>query len=173
MTVTVALEMIRRAGSVMDAGGSLKLTFPKSMRTELLPAIETLKTRKAEALAQLAQSDSVELPPIEESLKGRAVELWRDGNRFFLVADDEDAQEAMGRFGASRGEIWTRAELELVARFRDQAIRDEIETFKRKLDGALSRGSIGKPGRTTPAVFQGMLPHGKLAGLEVPNTDVA
>ena len=141
MTVTEALEVIRRAGSVVDVGGSLKLAFPKSMHTELLPAIETLKTRKAEALAQLAQSDSAELPPIEESLKGRAVELWRDGNRFFLVADDEDAQEAMGRFGASRGEIWTRGELELVARFEDQAIRDEIEAFKRQTGGSLSPDS--------------------------------
>ena len=33
----------------------------------------------------------------------RALELWRDGNRFFLVADDEDALEAMKRFGARRG----------------------------------------------------------------------
>jgi hypothetical protein len=79
------------------------------MHTELLPAIETLKTKKTEALAQLAQSDSAELPPIEQSLKGRAVELWRDGNRFFLVADEEDAQEAMRRFSARRGEVWTQA----------------------------------------------------------------
>jgi hypothetical protein len=30
MTVTVALEMIQRAGSVMDSGGSLRLRFPKT-----------------------------------------------------------------------------------------------------------------------------------------------
>src|SRR5262249_23588045 len=95
MTVTGAREVCQRAGSVMDAGGRRRLRFAKSMHTELRPAIETLKTKKAEALAQLAQSDSAELPPIEQSLKGRAVELWRDGSRFFLVADDEDALEAM------------------------------------------------------------------------------
>jgi hypothetical protein len=141
MTVSAALEMIRRAGSVIDAGGGLKLRFPKSMHTELLPALETLKTKKAEALAQLAQSDSAELPPIEQSLKGRAVELWRDGSRFFLVADDEDALEAMKRFGARWGEIWTRRELELVARVQDQAIRNEIEVLKRQTDGSLSPDS--------------------------------
>jgi hypothetical protein len=141
MTVTAALEMIRRAGSVIDDGGSLKLTFPKGMRAELLPAIETLKTKKAEAPSQLAQSDSAELPTLEQSLKGRAVELWRDGNRFFLVADDADALEAMKRFGARRGEVWTRGEIELVTCFQDQAVRDEIEALKRQTDGSLSPDS--------------------------------
>ena len=86
----------------------------------------------------LAQFDSAELPPIEQSLKGRAVELWRDGNRFFLVADDEDALEAIKRFGVRRGEVWTRGEPELVTRFQDQAIRDQIEALKRQTDGSLS-----------------------------------
>lgn len=53
------------------------------------------------------------------------------------MADEEDALEAIKRFGARRGEVWTRGELELVARLRDQAIRDEIEALKRKTDGSL------------------------------------
>lgn len=69
--------------------------------------IEAVVVPKAEAEPNLAEtaglSELAELPPIEQSLKGRAVELWRDGNRFFLVADDEDALEAMQRFGARRG----------------------------------------------------------------------
>jgi hypothetical protein len=72
------------------------------------------------------------------SLKGQAVELWREGHRYFVVADEEDAQETMRRLGARRGEVWTGAEIELVARVQDQAIRDEVAEFKRRLDGCLS-----------------------------------
>ena len=57
------------------------------------------------------------------------------------MADDEDALEAMQRFGARRGEVWTREELELVACFQDQAIRGEIEALKRQTDGSLSPDS--------------------------------
>ena len=72
------------------------------------------------------------------------MELWRDGRRFFLVADEQDAKEAMQRFGAHRGEVWTGAELELVASIPDQAMRDELESFKRQLGGCLSPGAAGK-----------------------------
>jgi hypothetical protein len=72
------------------------------------------------------------------SLKGQAVELWRDGRRFFLVADEEDGQETIRGFGARRGEIWTPGEIEFVARLEDQDIRDEIAGLKRQLDGCLS-----------------------------------
>jgi hypothetical protein len=98
----------------------------------------------------------VVIPPVEaqpdlssapepSTLKGQAVELWRDGKRFFVVTDDVDAQEATRRFGARCGEIWTSGELELVARFDDQATRDAVEALKRELDGSLSQhdGSRG------------------------------
>jgi len=77
-------------------------------------------------------------PQPEPSLKGQAVELWRDGDRLFIVADEADAQAAMQRFSALRGEIWTRAEIELVERIPDQAICDEILRFKLDMDGKLS-----------------------------------
>jgi hypothetical protein len=74
------------------------------------------------------------------SLKGHAVELWCDhaGGRVFVVADEEDAQETIQRFGAQRGEIWIPCEIELVARIEDQTIRDEVAGFKRQMDGRLS-----------------------------------
>jgi hypothetical protein len=75
------------------------------------------------------------------SPKGQAVELWRDGRRFFLVADEEDAQDAIRRFGAHSGEVWTSGELELVASIPDQDVRDEIEALKRRMDGCLSPGT--------------------------------
>jgi hypothetical protein len=79
----------------------------------------------------------------DTTLKGRAVELWcdRTGGRVFIVADEGDAEEAMRRFGVRRGEVWTPGEIELVSRIDDQAIRDEIAAFKRKLDTALSQDS--------------------------------
>lgn len=86
-----------------------------------------------------------------QPLKGQAVELWRDGRGFFLVADEVDAQEAMARFGAGRGQIWTSSEIELVASIPDQPARDELETFRRQLNGSLSPDAAGKgtpwPGR--------------------------
>ncbi len=72
------------------------------------------------------------------TLKGQAVELWRDVNRFFIVADEEDAQEAIRQFGARRGEIWARSEVELIGRFEDQAVRDQVEAVKREMDGSLT-----------------------------------
>jgi hypothetical protein len=59
-------------------------------------------------------------------LKGHAIELWCDhaGGRVFIVADEADAQEASRRFGTRRGEVWIPAEIELVARFKHQDIRD-------------------------------------------------
>ena len=70
----------------------------------------------------------------------------KDENLFWLVrlamafvADEGDAQEAIRRFGGRRGEVRTPDEIELVARFKDQAIRDEVANFKRGIDGSLSR----------------------------------
>jgi hypothetical protein len=116
-------------------------------------------------------------PDAASSLKGQAVELWRDGSRFFLVADEEDAQEAIKRFGASRGEIWTSSELEFVAGIGEQSIREEIETLKRQTNGCLNdagpkgipwaewkaaelnrlfreQGATGEPGRITAATVR-------------------
>jgi hypothetical protein len=49
-----------------------------------------------------------------------------------------DAQEAKRRFGARREEVSTPGEIELAGRFSDQAIRDEVANFKRKMSGNLS-----------------------------------
>jgi hypothetical protein len=82
--------------------------------------------------------------PAPSSLKGQAVELWRDGRRFFLVSDEQDAQKALRRFGAHRGEVWTSGELELVVSIPDQATRDEVESFKREMDGCFTPDAAGK-----------------------------
>ena len=106
-------------------------------KTSKMPGTEANRVFDVFDGSSPAKSPEIAAVP-ETTLKGRAVELWRDGNRFFLVADEEDALEAMKRFGARRGEVWTRSELELVARFQDQAIRNEIAAIKRETDGSLS-----------------------------------
>lgn len=92
-----------------------------------------------EELARCAATDAVLASEASEKqagdLKGRAVELWRDGRRLFVVADEHDAQLVMRRLSASPGEVWTGGELELVAKITDQAIRDEVAAWKRATDG--------------------------------------
>ena len=56
MTVPEALTAVRSVGTVQLAGGKLKLRFPESVRVQLQPAIATLRTGKAEALALMAPS---------------------------------------------------------------------------------------------------------------------
>jgi hypothetical protein len=72
---------------------------------------------------------------LELSLSGQAVELWRAGDRYFLVADETDARLVVERKWGSRGEVWTAGEVEVVARIADQAMRDEIAQWKRTCDG--------------------------------------
>lgn len=55
MTVAEAIAEVLRVGAVEVSGSNLRLKLPESMRTALQPAIDTLRTGKAEALARLAQ----------------------------------------------------------------------------------------------------------------------
>jgi len=84
MKVAEALEVIRRVGVVESAQGKLKLKFPEAARTELQPAIDTLRSCKAEALALLAQSHTHGTPtaistgpaatePLESALRNRTI----------------------------------------------------------------------------------------------------
>jgi hypothetical protein len=163
MTVAEAIAEIRKTGTIRAENGKLKLRFPEPERARLEPAIEVFQRDREAVLRALmgAETYSTTSPctsaqkPVAEManptpetgtscLKGQAVELWRDGNRFWVVADEEDAQETIRRFGARRGEIWTPGEIEFVARIPDQAIRGEIEALKRQLDGRLSPDAAGE-----------------------------
>ena len=59
MTVPEALELVRQVGTVQIRGGNLKLRYPEKERDRLQPAIATLRGCKAEALAILANEDSL------------------------------------------------------------------------------------------------------------------
>jgi hypothetical protein len=133
MTVTEALEHIRRVGIVERSGCKLKLKFPKTERSALQPAIDTLEKRKAEVLALLTESvtgrfaaissGAARAESLESVLKNRAIELWSDalGERFWLVADEADARLAMEGFGARRGETYTASEVRRILVIKDPA----------------------------------------------------
>jgi hypothetical protein len=72
--------------------------------------------------------------PLEDVLKGVAVELWSDAaGCLFIVADEDDAR----RLGKPRGAVYTAAELRLVVQIEDPAIVREIHEWKRKFNGRL------------------------------------
>ena len=127
MTVADALTAIRHVGEVAAHDGKIRLRIPKLSEPALAPAIEVLRREKGAAILEL------ECPP--SNLKGRAVELWRAGDRFFVVADEGDRRALIERGIGAAGETWTPHELELVASLPDAAIRDEIERWKRATNG--------------------------------------
>lgn len=139
MTVAAAIDILRNAGTVRLSRGQIKLQFPEERRAQLRPAIDLLRNRKAEAIALLTAEQPSQPDLRTFRLKDHAVELWRNGERYFIVADDEDAGLAISRWKASVGEVWTAQEIEIVARIEDQALRDEIQRFKRELNGRVTQ----------------------------------
>lgn len=79
MTVAEALGAIRRVGTVENYAGNLRLRFPEMMASELQPAVDTLRTGKAEALALLPN------PEAAESARAAAL-LNRAGVRIMALA---------------------------------------------------------------------------------------
>ncbi len=90
-----------------------------------------------------------ELPSLEEVLRGRAIELWCDalGERFWLVADEEDA----AKLGEPRGNVYTAAEARKVVQIGDPASVHEIHEWKRRFDGCIREVQKRGPGRGTRA----------------------
>jgi hypothetical protein len=75
---------------------------------------------------------------LESVLQGKAIELWSTAaGRLFLVASEEDARQAMERFGALRGEIYTAAEVRRIIGVNDPSVVAEIHDWKRRFDGAV------------------------------------
>jgi hypothetical protein len=77
---------------------------------------------------------STQLEPLEDVLRGLAIEVWSDAaGRLFLVADEEDAR----RLGEPRGIVYTAAELRRVIQINDPAVVREIHQWKRTFNGRL------------------------------------
>jgi hypothetical protein len=101
------------------------------MESYLEIARQVLKDRRR---VQEPKSDP-EGNPLEDVLKGLAVELWSDVlvERFWLVADEADA----ARIGEARGTVYTAAEARRVVQIGDPAVVAEIHQWKRRFDGVI------------------------------------
>jgi hypothetical protein len=72
--------------------------------------------------------------PLEDVLKGVAIELWSDAaGCLFIVADEDDAR----RLGEPSGTVYTADELRRVVQIGDPAIVLEIHEWKRTFNGRL------------------------------------
>ncbi len=73
--------------------------------------------------------------PLEDVLKGLAIELWSDAaGCLFIVADEEDAR----RLGEPRGTVYTAAEMRRVVQIGDPATVLEIHEWKRRFNGRVA-----------------------------------
>ena len=72
--------------------------------------------------------------PLEEVLKGRALELYiADGQRLFIVADEADA----ATLGEPRGTIYTAAEVRRIVQVTDPNVVAEVQKWKREFNATV------------------------------------
>jgi len=77
---------------------------------------------------------TTETAPLEEVLKGRALELYlADGERLFIVADEEDA----AKLGEPRGTVYTAAEVRRIVQVNDPTVVAEVHRWKRELNATV------------------------------------
>lgn len=77
---------------------------------------------------------TAETAPLEEVLKGRALELYlADGERLFIVADEEDA----AKLGELRGTIYTAAEVRRIVQVTDPNVVAEVHRWKRQFNAVV------------------------------------
>jgi hypothetical protein len=104
VTVAEALSAVRRAGTVESYAGNLRLRFAATAAFELQLAVDTLRTGKAEALAQLSDPDPAELARASAVLSragvrimalesGATVGVWSD-------LDGPEVRAALRTFGS-------------------------------------------------------------------------
>jgi hypothetical protein len=106
VTVAKALSAIRRVGTVENYAGNLRLRFPETVASELQPAVDTLRTGKAEALTLLANPDPAELARASAVLRRAGVRIMAlEGGATIGVWSDLDGPEvraALRAFGSDR-----------------------------------------------------------------------
>jgi len=75
-----------------------------------------------------------ESAPLEEVLKGQALELYlADGERLFIVADEADA----ATLGEPRGTIYTAAEVHRIVQVTDPNVVAEVHRWKRQFNATV------------------------------------
>jgi len=81
-----------------------------------------------------AFQETSEMRPLEETLRGLAVELYlSDGDCLFIVADEEDA----AKLGEPRGTIYTAAEVRRVIKIADPSVVKEVHRWKRQFNATV------------------------------------
>ena len=81
--------------------------------------------------------------PLEDVLKGLAVQLWSDAaGRLFIVADEDDAR----RLRDPRGTVYTAAELRRVVQIGNPATVLEIHEWKRTFNAPVRECQGAKRG---------------------------
>jgi hypothetical protein len=139
MTTEQAIEEVRRVGSLAVTADGIRYEI-RNRGPETARALAILKERKSEAMTLLSGSteQATRTEQLESVLKDRAIELWSTAaGRLFLVADEEDARRALGRFGARRGEIYTAAEARRIVAVKDPAVVAKIRDWKQRFDGVV------------------------------------
>jgi hypothetical protein len=110
---------------------------PKEAILRELPCREPTKPSKPPSVGCVGScsAEAPDIRPLEAVLKGRAIELWSDalGERFWLVADEEDA----ALLGERRGSIYTAAEARLVVQVSDRSAVAEVHRWKQRFNGSI------------------------------------
>lgn len=106
MTIAEAIGAVRLVGSMEVAGGKIRIRFPESRRDAIRPALDALRTGKAEALMLLAESERAEMERASGILSAAGVRLMElDGCMSVGVWSDLDGPEvraALAVFGSGR-----------------------------------------------------------------------
>jgi len=128
---------IRQGTSAKDAKAPSGTDDP-----DLLHLLHTYYPKSQKAVTPDDDTDRVTLgrpldrpnerEPLEDVLKGSAIELWSDAaGGLFIVADEEDAC----RLSEPRGTVYTAAELRRVVHISDRPIVQEVHQWKRAFNG--------------------------------------
>ena len=119
----------------MNTSRWLNWTPKKQISPELAKSEPTKPTEPSfDGFVGAVSREMSETSSLEECLKGRAVELYlADGDRLFIVADEQDAAKLAER----RGTIYTAAEVRRVIQIADPSVVAEVHLWKRKFNGTV------------------------------------
>ena|SRR5437879_1220155 len=87
------------------------------------------------ALSEYQQTKSTEAVSLQAVMKDRAIELYLvNGDRLFIVADEEDAR----RLNQPRGAVYTAGEVERVIQIGDPETVADVHRWKREFNGIIT-----------------------------------
>lgn len=101
--------------------------------------------------------------PLEAVLKGCVIQLWINGEGFWLVADEQDAN----RLSEPRGAVYTAAEARHLVTVADPEIVKEIHAWKRATDAVVAgvNPALGRiPQAITPHLVHGRVYPSRILG---------